>query len=132
MSSWAGSLVGLWLMVLGVFLGIFWALLRASWGPPGGLLGASWGPLGGLLGASWATPEGLWAALWRRGLFLIDFGGHFRVQKSLILGLKFTLKWSIDSNHFFGQLGASGGRLGLDFGLILASILGSPGERLDF
>ena len=107
-------------------------LPRDFLGPPGGLLGTSWRPLGGLLGASWATPGGLWAALWRRGRFLIDFEVHFRVPKTLNLGLKSILKWSIDSESFFGHLGASGDRLGLDVKLILGSMLGSPGERPDF
>ena len=43
-------------------MGLFWALLGVSWGPPGLL----WGALGGLLGISWEPknhPELLLGAL---------------------------------------------------------------------
>ena len=67
------------------------------------------------MGVSWGLPGGLLAALWRRGLFLIDFWAHFRVQKSLNLGLKFALKWSIDSERFFGPSGGLWGSFGARF-----------------
>ena len=97
----------MWLVVLGVCLGTFWALL----GPLGGLLGASWG----FLGASWGTPGGLWAASWRRDRFLIDFHAHFGLPKSLNLGLKFLQKWSIDSESLFWPSGRLWGSFGARF-----------------
>ena len=117
--------MGLWLVVMGVCLGTFWALRGASWGPPGGLLGRpggllgySWGPLGCLVAPSPILGR-LLGPLW--GPNLVKFGLDFCFQ--------FEHR---DGFVFIAHLGTSGGRLGPDFGPVLVSMLGSPGERLDF
>ena len=75
--------------------------------PPKGALEASKRPLGAESG------------------FRVLFGVILDAPKSSKMELKFDQKQASIWRYLFGYLEASGGRLGLDLGVILGSILGS-------
>ena len=64
--------------------------------------------------------------------FRMLFGVILDPLKSSKMELKFDQKSSADLGVSFGYLEASGGRLGLDFGVILGSILGSRARHAIF
>ena len=62
----------------------------------------------------------------------LAFWSHFGSPKSSKLELKLASTSSTDLERYFGHLEASGGRLGIDLGIISGSILGSRARHAIF